>query len=343
MRRLRVRASGFTLIELLVVIAIIGVLIGLLLPAIQKVREAAFRAECANNMKQMGLALMNFEAQNTYFPPAAITTPMVSLGVPGVAGSSPNSGWVPFVLPYLEQDAVARGYDLNLPYYDAANRTAALTQLKMFYCSSSPADPLRTDSYTGKAGYPNGTAYAACSDYGALAGNQPNGVGYDFLHGLYNNGYTDPYGAPPPKGDNWDVGIRMSGLRVNAVVRVGDIIDGTSNTMLVAECAGRTLTCTNGTACDPNLYNGPGGGWAESANAISPQGSLFDGNTNSANGGPCTMNCTNVWNIFSGHTGGSNFLFGDGSVHFVSDQVSWLLLARMMTANRGDVIDPNSY
>jgi prepilin-type N-terminal cleavage/methylation domain-containing protein/prepilin-type processing-associated H-X9-DG protein len=353
MRRSRFRA-GFTLIELLVVIAIIAVLIGLLLPAIQKVREASFRAECQNSMKQMGIALLNFENTNGYLPPAAVTTPMPNFGVPGLPGAdnptttkswpntagvfAPDSSWVPFVLPYLEHGDVANQYDLNQPWYTTANRTAATTQLKIFYCSSSPVDPLRYDGYTGRTGYPTGTNYGAASDYGALAGDEAYGdVTYYFLYALYTNGFTDPYGKKV-----WNEGARMSGLRLNAVRRIPDILDGTSNTILIAECAGRDSTCTNVGGCTANLYIG-GGAWAESGNVISPQGAMFNGSTNGLKGGPCTMNCTNQWNIFSGHPVGSNFLFADGSVHFISEQITWITLARMMTANEGDMNDPSWY
>src|SRR5262245_28703213 len=95
---------AFTLIELLVVIAIIGVLIGLLLPAVQKVREAANRSKCQNNMKQLGLAIHMFESTNNYLPPAAVSQGGSVPGIP--SGTNPYSGFVPFILPYIEQGAV---------------------------------------------------------------------------------------------------------------------------------------------------------------------------------------------------------------------------------------------
>jgi prepilin-type N-terminal cleavage/methylation domain-containing protein len=345
MRRLRSQASGFTLVELLVVIAIIGVLIGLLLPAIQKAREASYRSECQNNLKQMGLGLANFEATNGYFPPAGFNKAMPLIGIPGGAASgAPSSSWVPFVLPYLEHEDIAQSYDLNQPWYVPANRTAATTQLKIFYCGASPADPNRYDAYTGVSGYPSGTNYGAEADYGALAGDDST-YGYYLLYFLYENGWSDPYGASPPKGFGYQAGAQFSFLRFNATRRIIDILDGTSNSAMIAECAGRTLTCTASTACGGS-YNG-GGAWAEPGNAISPQGAFFDGttklSTSPPGGGPCTMNCTNSNNIYSGHTGGSNFLFGDASVHFISDQITWQLLARMITVNASDASDPNWY
>ena len=125
------RWSAFTLIELLVVIAIIAILIGLLLPAVQKVREAAARAKCSNNIKQLALGLINYEAATGQFPPSAT----------GLETTAPSHSWSARVLPYMEQENIFKMYHFNVDWNSQVNWPAIQSQIPIFVCPSNPFGP----------------------------------------------------------------------------------------------------------------------------------------------------------------------------------------------------------
>src|SRR4051812_4252749 len=188
MRRPDRTRPAFTLIELLVVIAILGVLIGLLLPAVQKVREASARTRCANNLKQIGLALHNYEGVNKAFPPAYITRntrtdgSAYGIGYGDEYRNGPTGfAWGVFLLPHLEQDNLYRQFNLNLPCWAPENATAARAKLPAFLCPSATGGgdgfAVEYDSGDGKSGVPfSPTIVFAHSHYVTNAGvNQPWG------------------------------------------------------------------------------------------------------------------------------------------------------------------------
>ena len=294
MRERLSKRCGFTLIELLVVIAIIGILIAMLLPAVQKIREAASRTQCANNLKQIGLALHNFHDARKFFPPASTTKPK-------------NHSWIPFVLPYLEQANLTRQYNFTRNWWAKSNSRAVRSQLGIFQCPTTP-QPDRTDStFTKKA---------ACVDYNATRGVSPDLI----LIGLV------------PPGD-------LSGvLQKNVGTRMLQIKDGTSNTIIVAEMAGRPDLYFFGDILVPGYS--PGGPWADPLGPFFLNGSSLDGTIQP---GPCPLNCTNAKEIYSFHREGANVVFADGSVHFIRRSISIRNMAALITRSGGELVSPLDY
>src|SRR5687768_14451394 len=199
-----IRRKGFTLIELLVVIAIIAILIGLLLPAVQKVREAANRAKCQNNLKQLGLALHNYNDTHGNLPgnvrPAATGTVRVR--------------WATVLLPYYEQDNIFKIYNQNVNWSDPVNAAAISIRLKVLECPSTPR-PDRKDAVP-ETSTSTWNGYLATGDYSGVYGIDP---------ALVQQGVAES-GAP---------GI----LSKTDLVRLSDVTDGLSNTIHLTESAGK--------------------------------------------------------------------------------------------------------
>ncbi len=290
------RRSAFTLIELLVVIAIIGILIALLLPAVQKVREAANRMACQNNLKQIGLALHNYHDANGGFPPAKVTTPT-------------THSWVPLILPYLEQDNLFRQYRLDTNWDDAATNDqdpggVNQTQLKVLLCPSAPAGRV-------------GSRGRGLTDYAAI--NQVT--------------RTNPFLAMVPASDPHWVGV----LGLNVSRRITDIQDGSSNTIMVAEDAGKNQLWEMGHFVKDG---GPTGAWANPGTSIAVSG--FNPATGTSPGS-CAVNCTNSNEVYSFHPGGANTLFADGSVHFLKAGVTIDTLVALITRNGGETVSTDDF
>src|SRR5262249_7377206 len=160
-------ARAFTLIEALVVLAVVALLIALILPAVQQAREVARRVRCVNNLKQAGLALHQFEGVNGRFPPGAVIGPFPPAGVETTAA---HGVW-PFLLPYLEQQALFNEYNWSVDFSGLANHTAVGTQLGTFQCPS--ANPNRVVSADHAQGAFTGGGEGACIDYGPVASVNP--------------------------------------------------------------------------------------------------------------------------------------------------------------------------
>ena len=303
---------AFTLIELLVVIAIIAVLVGLLLPAVQKVREAASRTTCQNNLKQIGLALHNYES-------AAGTWPAQST-------NAPRGSWITQILPHIEQGNVARLYNPALNWDDPANAAAVTTRIKLLLCPSADKDRDGFEYTRFTTATPRFFLYGAPTDY-----TNVGGVGSALAASL----------SPPP--------ADATGVLGSVPVRVLQVTDGLSNTILVTECANRPQLWQRRRRVDalppPAHWSSTsdkpyvtGGVWASHLKGFLIDGAGADGSTN---GGTCAMNCSNDNEVYSFHPGGANALLADGSVRFLRDATPVPALAALVTRAGGEVVTPD--
>jgi prepilin-type N-terminal cleavage/methylation domain-containing protein/prepilin-type processing-associated H-X9-DG protein len=322
------RRRAFTLVELLVVIAIIAVLVGLLLPAVQKVREAAARVKCQNNLKQLGLAVANYESAERKYPPRGLQTPALSGTPTPIFG---EVSWSLLILPYMEQENVFRLYQQDKNWRHPDNQPAVQSRVKPYVCPSVPdADRLAADTIAFAA--PVGTVawQAACMDYVANGGILPNYI--------QNAAGTNPLALPQyPFGTSREGSIMSrSGSNAGQVSRVLSVSDGTSNTVLLFETAGRPKLYRAGQ--DTGLVVNGGqvkGPWAHVDNHIEARGHSYDGVTAP---GPCTVNCSNFDGAYSFHPGGAGAVFCDGSVRFLKPTLNIDVLLAICTPAAGEVV-----
>jgi len=304
---------AFTLIELLVVIAIIAILIGLLLPAVQKVRDAAARAQCQNNLKQLGLSLHGFHDANQAFPASGWT--QAGPGNP----KGKFVGWRVLILPYIEQENLQRLYDFNSNWWEGTNPTAAGVTVKLYQCPAAPSREVLSAVAKSPRPAMSFPVPLGTTDYEAIMGVQPASI--DPV--LYNGGN------------------RFSVMYRNSAVRLTDVPDGTSSTIMVVECTGRP-TVYRGRTAYPSVSNDQGIGWADSEGPFSLDGANADGSQEGctpANGCTFAMNRRNDNEPYSFHSGGGNSLFADGHVRFVRETVDLRTFAALCTRMGGEVVD----
>jgi len=331
LRRWRVYRAGFTLVELLVVIAIIGVLIALLLPAIQMAREAARRMQCGNNLKQIGLALHNYESTHRRWPRQA-TGPL-----PGQDYNEPRSSWITAILPYVEQTSLHAQYDLKFNWHDPVNQSAVSTRLAVLNCPSAP----RRDGFE----------WTVLVSYASSTTTTPTLAARDFYKGATTD-YTNVGGVSTALNNSLPQRLDdplNSGILKSDAVALAEVTDGLSNTILVAECAGRPnlyqlgRLIPDGSA--PKTWSGSasvsrpfptGGVWASHSKGFLIDGAQATGFT-STSPGTCAINCSNDNEIYAFHPGGAMSLMADGSVRLLTQAISVPTLAALVSRAGGEV------
>lgn len=305
--------GGFTLVELLVVMAIIVLLISLLLPAVQSARAASRQVQCKNNMKQIALAIHNFEEANGEMPLAYTNNK------PGFGWSN----WAPFILPYLEQsNLLNHRYDVKVDWWKDPNRAVVIEAVNVFSCPETPGGLRIQDK--PETVPPNKTG--ACGDYFT-----PAGVHIDINQVL-------------PASQAFDTTADLRGVicwyipEKNEKNLLSDVKDGTSNTIMLGECAGRE-DVWRGNVKYPVKYTGTprirarGGAWATTDNAYEiGQRKAWHASFDPIPG-PVRINNSNEWGhcFYSFHSGGANFTFADGSVRFLDENIDLHVLATLNT------------
>jgi prepilin-type N-terminal cleavage/methylation domain-containing protein len=312
--------SAFTLIELLVVIAVISILIGLLMPAVQKVREAANRISCMNNLKQIGLALHMYHDVNLEFPPGyRYVDPSGSSRAqrhhnrpPPAAFGKPNApgwGWAAYLLPFIEQDNLYKQIDFNLPVESPSCLTIRTTTMKIYTC---PSDP-ETGVFSVLTATNQELATAATNSYAAC------------------------YGA------NGQIGINSAEgdgcFFRNSPIRFADITDGTSNTLAIGERAAFFAQAPwAGVMSGGTVRTTPGAQVLRSVIEPAPAMPLAGVYNHLLNDG-----LSEPYDFFSAHPGVLPVVFADGSVHGLSTSASKTTLLALATRAGGETIAVGDY
>lgn len=348
--------SGFTLVELLVVIAIIAVLMGLLLPAVQMAREAARRASCQNNLKQLGLAVMNYESARQKLPPGYTQTRMNAAGVVYTGGSTSGFAFQGhsafyYLLPYIEEGNVFDNMDSRIPLNNRVTDPTlfrASTVIKTLLCSS---DQLTGQSEPFTSG--STTEYYGMTSYKMNGGTRPI-----FATSSTNDGVF--MAVTMPRGHSIHFARKAATAPLGKETRIPEVLDGMSNTILFGEREHMDENFDTFTVAGWNSGSTiktwarwyPGGGDTGLGNLFGGAFAPINYKTPWAHGQPGAPTSQSAWFIFqdmrlsafgSAHPGGANFVMGDGSTKFIDDQLPQTVLALYCQRADSQVLPSDSY
>lgn len=336
------KRKGFTLIELLVVIAIIAILIGLLLPAVQKVRDAAARLQCTNNLKQIGLGIHAYAGTHGCFPTGGEGTEYGTTTAFTVMDTA--STWM-VLLPYVEQGNLYAQIRIDQHYSQQASQAPFKTAITTYVCPANPgiSDGLDMQGY-GIVDY----MAAAYTDLDNSGVRQSGSLVWR-KHGLLHQTYKPGTETTSPDGTKWGP------TRLKGGVKIAQVKDGTSNTIAFGEDVGRGVNL-GGAVIERGKYDQPGSTsvktwiarWAEPDTGNGVSGASAGDTTRIINnnaqplGGPTacpwtTNNCGPNDEFFSFHEGGCNMVFGDGHVAFLGDDLDRVTIRNLVTYNGGEV------
>ncbi len=302
-RRPRARSGGFTLIELLVALSIIGLLISLLLPAVQAARETARRAQCVNNHKQTGISLQSYHDAVGVFPPGYVSDSDASGNDTG-----PGWGWAAMILPQMEQPSLFNAINFNLPIEVPANATARLVTIGSFLCPSDSVKPTWTATKRDLMGIP----VALICD-------------------ITPSNYVGVYGTSEPGVDGDGIFFR------DGTVGIRNVTDGTSQTLMVGERSHHLGEATwVGAVTGASMFPPPG---SPAPPVVDNSSGMVLGHTGDGNGPGATFSYVNEF--FSRHGGGVNFLFVDGHVQFLKTTLDYKTYNALTTRAGGEVVGGN--
>lgn len=341
---MKFQKRAFTLVELLVVIAIIGILIGMLLPAVQQVREAARRTQCANNSRQLSLAILNYESANQKFPPAMNADADVGRGRPGAPiiprpsnnDDGRDQGWGMFILPFVEQNSLAQQFTtLTLNgeerwelVRDAAGLPLASNIIPAFMCPSDAS--------------PDGERNMSLTHEDIVAANEPSYGKSNYVAAVGACSHAES--TQPDFASAWGIMGR------NSQTTFGNIQDGSSNVILIGERASRTEEEAGG---NPTYL---------ASNEMLPYGAIWAGRIRNSRHDPFESRLSNdscagrldtgddarSWGVNgtrasdnlvgSFHPGGGHVSFADGSTHFLSDDMNYDSLKQLAAMADGEVV-----